>query len=72
MQKLWTVFRSFAGTFRSFLGMVGPVLGERQEKLQVRPHFHVDVEPPEELDWPLHFEGHTLEREQTGLRCSVC
>eukprot|EP00971_Amphidinium_carterae_P144888 2870856-Amphidinium_carterae.1 len=52
--------------------MVGPVLGERQEKLQVRPHIQAVENAPEELDWPFLFEGHTLVREQAGLRCSVC
>eukprot|EP00971_Amphidinium_carterae_P277057 5498242-Amphidinium_carterae.1 len=44
--------------------MVRPVLGERQEKLQARPHIHVGEEPLENMVWPFLFEGHTLEREQ--------
>eukprot|EP00971_Amphidinium_carterae_P035096 690868-Amphidinium_carterae.1 len=60
-QQQWQRYRHFAHTFRNFCGAIGPLLHERQEKLQVRPQLHHTEAVMEEPDWPFHFEGRTLE-----------
>eukprot|EP00971_Amphidinium_carterae_P049806 981837-Amphidinium_carterae.1 len=36
-QDLWNRYRAFASKFRTLLGLIGPTLSERKEKLLVRP-----------------------------------
>eukprot|EP00971_Amphidinium_carterae_P313048 6221264-Amphidinium_carterae.1 len=72
-QSTWKRYRQFAASYRHFLGLIGPVLGEKKDKLLVRPQLPVEEEEIiDDLEWPYAFEGHTLVREAAGLRCIEC